>query len=378
MRVPGEIESGVDVMNKLTDWIKSHQIAAFFIITFAITWGLGFSYIAFYKGMFLLLPLGFIATCGPALAGIIISAVSNTQPRQGSKKAPRIAFLIAWVVSALVWLAHTTFIERIPFSPALVGLTVVSVVPVAFVISMAYSRIPAVKRYLSSLTRLRGAWGWSLLAMVFYPALILLSIPVSSLLGRQPIAAHQLPETGLALIGLIALQFFYQFLFFNATGEEVGWRGFALPRLQARTSPVIASLILACFWVPWHFFLWQSQGQAVTTWSFWISNGALIILSSIITAWFYNHSKGSILVAGIVHAAENTTARLLLVQDWYVYLGLKMVVALVIILVDQMWKRLPSDHPAVYREPALDEGRIAPYQEPLGSGPIQEVENAKL
>ncbi len=30
-------------MDKLTDWIKHHQIAAFFIITFAITWGLGFS-----------------------------------------------------------------------------------------------------------------------------------------------------------------------------------------------------------------------------------------------------------------------------------------------------------------------------------------------
>ncbi len=116
----------------------------------------------------------------------------------------------------------------------------------------------------------------------------------------------------------------------------------------------LALVILAFFWVPWHLSLWQSQGQAVTTWSFWITNGTLIILSSIVTAWFYNHSKGSILVAGIVHAAENTTARLLLIQDWYMYLGLKMVVALVIIVVDQMWKKLPSDHPAVYREPALD------------------------
>ena len=144
----------------------------------------------------------------------------------------------------------------------------------------------------------------------------------------------------------------YQFLFFNATGEEVGWRGFALPRLQARTSPLNASLILAFFWVPWHFFLWRAQGQAVTTWSFWINNGSLIILSSIITAWFYNHSKGSILVAGTIHAAENTTARLFLIQDWTMYLALKLAVALVIILADRMWKKLPSDHPAVYREPA--------------------------
>jgi membrane protease YdiL (CAAX protease family) len=342
----------VDLMNKLTDWIKRHQVAAFFLIAFAITWGLGFSYAAFYKGMFLLLPLGFVATCGPALAGILISALSNTQPRQGPRKAPWIAFFIAWFVSALVWLANTTFVDQVPLSPALVGLTLVSVVPVAFVISMAYSRIPAVKRSLSSLTRLDGLWGWSLLALVFYPALILLSLPVSNLHGRQPIAAPQLPETGLALIGLIAAKFLYQFLFFNATGEEVGWRGFALPRLQARTSPVSASLILAFFWVPWHFFLWRAQGKAVTTWSFWINNGSLIILSSIITAWFYNRSKGSILVAGIIHAAENTTARLFLIQDWTMYLVLKAAVALGLILADRMWKKLPSDHPAVYREPA--------------------------
>ena len=74
-------------MNKLTDWIKRHQITAFFIITFAISWGLGFSYVAVMnEGMFLLAPLVSVALCGPALAGIIISAVSNTQPKQGTSR----------------------------------------------------------------------------------------------------------------------------------------------------------------------------------------------------------------------------------------------------------------------------------------------------
>jgi hypothetical protein len=70
------------------------------------------------------------------LAGIIISAVCNTRPRQRSIKAPWIAFLVAWLVSTLVWLAHTTFIDGMPLSPTLVGLTLVSVTPVAFVISI--------------------------------------------------------------------------------------------------------------------------------------------------------------------------------------------------------------------------------------------------
>ncbi|MCK7461761.1 MAG: hypothetical protein MZU84_06725 [Sphingobacterium sp.] len=59
--------------------------------------------------MFCWLPLAFIATCGPALAGIIISTICNTQPREGTKRTYWIAFLVAWVVSALVFLAYNTY-----------------------------------------------------------------------------------------------------------------------------------------------------------------------------------------------------------------------------------------------------------------------------
>src|SRR5512139_1405884 len=107
-------------MNKLTDWIKHHQVVAFYVLTFAITWGLGFSYGAFLKrGQFLLAPLAFVATCGPALAGIIVTAVSNQQPRQGTHKAFWIAFFVSWVVSGLVFIAHNTFINHAPLSTIL-------------------------------------------------------------------------------------------------------------------------------------------------------------------------------------------------------------------------------------------------------------------
>ena len=95
-------------MKKLADWIIHHQIAAFFMITFAITWGLGFSYEAIInEDQVLLAPLAFVATCGPALAGIIISTISNTQPRQGSRRTFWIAFGVAWIVSVWGHLART-------------------------------------------------------------------------------------------------------------------------------------------------------------------------------------------------------------------------------------------------------------------------------
>lgn len=75
-------------MKKLTNWIKNYQVAAFFLITLIITWGLGFSFNAVMNQCKeLLAPLVFVALCGPALAGIIISTVSNTQPRQGTLRA---------------------------------------------------------------------------------------------------------------------------------------------------------------------------------------------------------------------------------------------------------------------------------------------------
>jgi membrane protease YdiL (CAAX protease family) len=217
-------------MNTFSGWIKHYQVTAFFIITFAITWGLGFSYGAILKGF-----------C----------------------KAFWIAFLAAWFTSTLVCLANFTIIESIPLSPAAVVLFMVAVVPVAFVIASAYSRNPSVRSYLASFIQLRGMWGWSLLALVSFLILLLISFPVNSLLNMHSIPPYQFPEISLALIGLVVVKFFYQFFFFNATGEEAGWRGFALPRLQARIRPLVDSLIIALFWINWHWFLWQAEGNPV-------------------------------------------------------------------------------------------------------------------
>jgi len=224
-------------MHKLINWIKHHQIAAFFIITFTISWGLGFSWSAVMnRDQGLLLPLAFVTACGPGLAGIIINAVTNTQPRQGPRKAFWIAFLVAWLVSALVCFANLKFIDQFPLSPVVVGLFTISVVPVAFVIASAYSRIPSVRNYLATLIQLRGVWNWALLGLVLFPGLLLVSHLINSLLNKQPIPFDQFPDMSLALIGLVIVKFLYQLFFFNATGEETGWRGFAMPRLQARTS----------------------------------------------------------------------------------------------------------------------------------------------
>jgi membrane protease YdiL (CAAX protease family) len=186
--------------------------------------------------------------------------------------------------------------------------------------------------------------------LVLQPILIWLSIGVSGVLGRGRGASFSPPADGWGFAGLVVTAFIYQIFFYNAVGEEVGWRGFALPRLQAKTSPLIASLVIGFLWVPWHAPLWGAQGAQILTWNFWVTMFLAIVPSSLITGWLYNRSQGSILVAGIAHAASNTMAKVVLASQVDLRsIGLtSLVFAALLVVMDKMWKKLPADHPAVW------------------------------
>jgi membrane protease YdiL (CAAX protease family) len=340
-------------MKQSVGWIQKRPLIGFFLITFAITWGLGFSYNAVMnQDKITFIPLASIATCGPALAAIIVSAVGKREPKLGSNRSQISAFFVALILGTAVFVANNILLNGAPFSPAMAGLVLILMTPpVAFVISAAYSRRPAVRETFASLVKLRGAVGWSLAALVLVPGLALLASFVGDLLGKPAAIPASERVVGLPLVGLITVKFLYQLFFFNATGEEIGWSGFVRPRLQARVSPLATALILAAFWAPWHAFLWYAEGQPVFTWEFWVGAYINVIPASVVIGWFYNRSKGSILVAGIAHAASNTAFAFLPNLDWDVFNGIVFVAAFALVLLDRMWRRLPAENPAVYTSP---------------------------
>ena len=197
--------------------------------------------------------------------------------------------------------------------------------------------------------QLRLSWRWAILGLILIGGLVPLSFVFGCLLNLQSISDLSLPASGLKLIGLVVFKLIYQFFFFNAIGEEVGWRGFALPRLQAKTSPLIAAFIIALFWAPWHFFLWQAEGSPVLTCLHWLVRYAGTIIVSVLIVWIYNRSKGSIFVAGIAHAAWNTACAFISIKDGLILYPTGFVAMLVVILTDRMWIKLPPEHPTVYR-----------------------------
>jgi membrane protease YdiL (CAAX protease family) len=91
--------------------------------------------------------------------------------------------------------------------------------------------------------------------------------------------------------------------------EEFGWRGYALPRLQAWWNALVSSIVLGVIWTVWHLPLWFLAGSSQQGSSFWLFLTNLV-LTSILYTWLYNNARGSILVAVVFHAISNTVAQM--------------------------------------------------------------------
>jgi membrane protease YdiL (CAAX protease family) len=89
-------------------------------------------------------------------------------------------------------------------------------------------------------------------------------------------------------------------------GEEIGWRGYALPRLAVRFGLARASILLGLTWACWHlpqFFIPASDTYGQSFLVFVLQVTAL----SVAMAWLYAHTNGSLLLVMLMHAAVNNS-----------------------------------------------------------------------
>jgi membrane protease YdiL (CAAX protease family) len=85
--------------------------------------------------------------------------------------------------------------------------------------------------------------------------------------------------------------------------EEIGWRGFLLPKLESTHNGLSASLILACIWGPWHLpIYWNSSAEYIL----WFL--VMIIPLAVVFTWIYNRSRGSLVPVVILHVMVNTSS----------------------------------------------------------------------
>lgn len=87
----------------------------------------------------------------------------------------------------------------------------------------------------------------------------------------------------------------------SGIGEEIGWRGYALPRLQKDHNALYSTLILTVFWALWHLplFFYLFDPAIAIGWVFALYMGAIVF------TWLLNSTGGSVLIAAIFHGCFN-------------------------------------------------------------------------
>jgi membrane protease YdiL (CAAX protease family) len=89
-------------------------------------------------------------------------------------------------------------------------------------------------------------------------------------------------------------------------GEEIGWRGYALPRLAARSGLARASILLGIIWACWHlpFFLIPGVDKSGQSFPVYLLQ---VIALSVAAAWLYWRTQRSLLLVMLMHSAVNQT-----------------------------------------------------------------------
>lgn len=170
----------------------------------------------------------------------------------------------------------------------------------AFLMTGAIEGREGVGRLLRRFVLWRVGFRWYLFAFVGIPVIAVLSVVViPGVLGSFKGLGALAP---LSLLGV----FVYVLFLGGALGEEPGWRGFALPRLQSLHGPLLGTLILGPLWALWHLPLFFTPWNELTTFNVVVFVLATTCLAIMYT-WVFNNTKGSVLMAILIHASFNAS-----------------------------------------------------------------------
>jgi membrane protease YdiL (CAAX protease family) len=255
---------------------------------------------------------------GLAMSAIITSATeSGVGIRAFVKRHPLLVyFIIAFLGTWLMILPLALSQEGsglFPYTlPALVtmliffGAAYAGPLLAALVVTAIESGRPGVRELLWRIVLLRVGLQWYLVALFIFLAIFLVAY---NLALRGVLLENLIQNWG--MIFSVFLPNVALGLLFPSLGEEPGWRGFALPRLQAGYGPLMGSLILGLFHSLWHLPAFFTPYLGPFTPARFLAFALAGIAGTYVYTWIYNHTRASILIAMLVHAASNAASTFL-------------------------------------------------------------------
>lgn len=272
---------------RLLDTIRRHALVTFFVLSYAIAWSFWLPESLWPDSDSGLIGLStWLGNCGPAIAAVVVVAVSLGAP----DLRDLVARLFRW---------------RVPFR-------------------------------------------WYVIALLLPLVLQVINVGLYAAAGSFPagydmrVWSTNLPQIvpGFLLGTLFGI--------FASIGEELGWRGYAVPALLKRRSALSTSLIVGVVWGVWHFAPYQVP-EAGPDWAFALLFVLGTTSASVVYTWLYNHTGGSLIIASLFHSSYNMTAMTVMagvpVSVFPGYVLIFVLVALALVVGDPRYRRRIS--PAV-------------------------------
>jgi len=249
------------------------------------------------------------------------------------RRHPVLAFyILAFAISWLGWIPAALY-ERglFPFTTFLFNL-IGGVGPTlaAVVVILMCREANGVRNLFGALFKLRASAGWFVITFGFWVVVATLA-----LLGVRFISGKELPAAGQLAWGNLPLIFVT--MLFSNVWEEIGWRGFALPRLQERHSDLAIAFIMGILWEIWHLPLALNPASPMSGVP-WYGSVLFSISLTVIYTWLYGNTSRSLFFVTIFHAMSNTAAFVILelgaYTSSYLYVvGITVIAATAIILI---------------------------------------------
>jgi membrane protease YdiL (CAAX protease family) len=219
-----------------------------------------------------------------------------------------LTFVLSWVIWVPLALSHFKIVCNIPEATSNLVRLLGVLMPAAsaLILTRNTGGRGAIRNLWARLFLWQENWKWWLAAVLGQPALLGLAAIIFNLLSNSKITPEPIVSTSAFIVNAIIL-------LIATLGEEIGWRGVALPSLQQQNGALKSSMILGLLWAIWHLPFWlllDSFDQFGVGYLF--LNFLFVLPLSFYITWFFNRSKQSILLPVIFHFTFNTVNTVLL------------------------------------------------------------------
>ena len=299
----------------------------YLLLCFALTW------VVWVPGVLLHADVTILTfgSAGPSLAAIWVARRCDRLTAQPLRRLVfgGVVWLVCWVIFEVCPPGSAGWRWPIHWNPRSIALAILP----AWILSGALSSDRGICELLRTMW-IPQDWRWPLISFFAIPAYLLIPAAGARVIGLLLVAPpHPDGWLSLAVFGTAS---FARNLLFTSVFEEPGWRGTLLHHLQARRSPLTASLFVWFPWMLWHAPLDLTGGSA-HTFTGWLQIRAVFLIPmAILLTWIYNRSGRSLFCTSLFHAALNTFP---FVLPWSPpMLGLVFVWAIGAVIHGRMWR----------------------------------------